>query len=214
MRRLGFDPHSILDIGASDGRWTLGTMAIFPQAQYLLVEARQDCMPLLERITDKHANIHVVQTLVGDRDRDVPFNLHGFQSSIFGNAEGKGFGDITTAQMSTVDQVSKLANFPPPQLIKLDIQGAELLALAGAAEALHSTECVVTEVSFIPFQKGIPIAHEVVRFMADRDFVIYDLAEIGRRPLDGALIQASLFFLKRSSPLLADVRYGQALPWS
>ena len=42
LRKNGLDPRQILDIGAYKGEWTHDVLKIFPQAEYLMMEANPD----------------------------------------------------------------------------------------------------------------------------------------------------------------------------
>jgi hypothetical protein len=56
------------------------------------------------------------------------------------------------------------------------------------------TELFIIETSLFTFMDGQPITRDIVRFRAEHEYEIYDIAEYGRRPYDGAL---GLAFVKR-----------------
>jgi hypothetical protein len=92
--------------------------------------------------------------------------------------------------------------------MKLDVQGAELRVLAGAGRLLTTTELLILEVSLYRFLAGAPIFHEVVAFMAERGFAVFDVAGLLRRPLDGSLAQVDLCFAREDGMLRASQRWG------
>ena len=49
--------------------------------------------------------------------------------------------------------------------------------------------------------EGQPLIREVISFMGDRGYEIYDITEFLRRPLDGALGQIDLAFAKNNGVL-------------
>jgi len=59
--------------------------------------------------------------------------------------------------------------------LKLDIQGAELMALKGAEKTLASTAVVHCEVEFEPIYRGQPLYPEVQAYMNACGFVLIDL---------------------------------------
>ena len=48
---------------------------------------------------------------------------------------------------------------------------------------------------------------DVLAFMKKYGFVAYDVVEIHRRPLDGALNQLDIMFVREDHPLRTDVRH-------
>ncbi len=99
----------------------------------------------------------------------------------------------------TLDELIQSGTINNPELIKLDIQGFELEALKGASLTFGHTEVYILEVSLIPFtdNPGMPLIGEVINFMLERGYVVYDFPGFARRPLDGALGQCDICFVKR-----------------
>ncbi len=114
----------------------------------------------------------------------------------------------TTFPMTTLDALIRQRNFVAPDFIKLDVQGYEIEILKGAQQTLESAEVVQMEVNLIPIYKDAPLAHDAVRYMADRGFRVYDVGTFFRRPYDKALWQMDVFFVRSSSPLLASTRWS------
>jgi hypothetical protein len=121
---------------------------------------------------------------------------------------GKSFGVSEQCDMTRIDDLVKQHQWPRVDLIKLDLQGYELEALAGAKETLANCQAVVLEVSFLPFQSGMPLAVDVCTFMKDAGFTIYDILALTHRPLDGRMGQADVLFLRAGHELLRDVRWS------
>lgn len=88
------------------------------------------------------------------------------------------FSDIHIT--TTLDTFSQNNNLPNEiSLLVLDLQGAELQALQGAAELLKSTKAVFVEVSTVQMYKGQAIFAEVHAFLSSLNFglVEHDLFE-------------------------------------
>jgi hypothetical protein len=90
-----------------------------------------------------------------------------------------------------------------PEVLKIDVEGYELEVLKGAGRLFGKTELVILEVSLYRFW-GQPVFHEVVAWMADRGYVLYDFAGFNRRPKDGTLGQADACFIRQDSRLRRD----------
>jgi FkbM family methyltransferase len=111
---------------------------------------------------------------------------------------------------TTVDQELASMNRAAPLLMKVDVQGAELSVLAGAEATLKKCEVVILETTlFNTFMDG-PLFHEVVAYMAERDFCVYEITGQLYRPLDGALMQVDVVFVPRNSALRRYHAYATA----
>lgn len=98
---------------------------------------------------------------------------------------GGNFHVVATERVPTVrlDDVE-----PPlsPDLIKLDIQGAELQVLRHGRRTLSSATVVETEVLFVPLYRDQPLAGDVMTFMSAEGFWLHRILDVhGRcyRPL-------------------------------
>ena len=78
-------------------------------------------------------------------------------------------------------------------LMKIDVQGAELLALRGAEQALARTRFVFAEVSFAPLYEGSCVFGEVYDFLCSRGFRLLSIQE-GFRGEDNELLQCDSMF--------------------
>ena len=63
------------------------------------------------------------------------------------------------------------------------------------------------EIAIIEINEGAPLLHDVIAFMRSLGFVAYDILEIHRRPLDKALNQVDIVFVREQSVLLSDKRH-------
>ncbi|MEP0944117.1 MAG: FkbM family methyltransferase [Rhizobiaceae bacterium] len=74
---------------------------------------------------------------------------------------------VKTTRLDDIDELDR-ADF-----IKMDIQGAELMALENAQELLKSTFLVQAEVEFLELYKGQPLFSEVEQFMRSQGFLFH-----------------------------------------
>jgi alpha-beta hydrolase superfamily lysophospholipase len=92
-----------------------------------------------------------------------------------------------------------------PALLKVDVQGAEIDVLRGSESTLDNFEVIVLEVGMIETYVGQPIFHEYIAYMAQRDFVVYDIIHTGYGDT-GSLNQIDLVFVKRTGQFRQDLR--------
>ena len=65
----------------------------------------------------------------------------------------------------TLDTLISINNFPMPDLIKMDIQGAELDALKCAKKALANCNHLILELQSVDYNKGAAKAPEVIEYL-------------------------------------------------
>jgi FkbM family methyltransferase len=207
LKNRGAQIQTVLDGGAHAGEWSQDFVNVYPEVTSVLVEPRSEVQPLLKEFQATRKNCIVLQALLGASEGEVTFQNEGERSSILPNAAPGGGGKTETAHMLTIDGIVQKHGLGKIDLIKLDLQGAELIALTGATETLKTTQFVLLEVSLMPFQKGQPIVDEVVGFMKARNFVLYDISGLWCRSLDGALAQGDFLFIRQDHPLRSDLRW-------
>ena len=193
--RLGFEPMSVIDVGVGHGTFVLYER--FPRAHYLLIEPLEEFRPVLEEIARRYDAEHVLAA-AGDRDDTVQINVHSYLEGSSLLVEKGRHDDVVprTVPMVSLDAVCRTRRLAAPYLLKVDVQGGELQVLAGAGEVLTQAEVVILEVSLFQFVEGGPQFADVVAYMKDRGFVVYDIGGGYTRPLDGALAQVDLTFVK------------------
>ena len=109
--------------------------------------------------------------------------------------------------MTTIDEVVGNLELQPPTFLKLDVQGYEFEVLHGAKSTLSRIEVILAEVNFIDIHRDVHLLDDLIVFLRDNSFVVYDICGMHRRPLDAALWQADFMFVQRHSYLRADKRW-------
>lgn len=201
LHGLGFYPITICDIGASNGCWSRRCLEIFPQARYFCVDPLTENQPYLAQLSTEYSNVTYWQGCLGRKSFIATLNADGVGSSILLGHWGNPYGIQKEVTVETLDNLILQGICPQPDLIKLDVQGYELEVLKGSINALRKTQAIIAEVSFFPFQKGMPLFHEVVGQLAEYGFVVSDILSLSLRPLDGVTAQSDLLFLQATHPL-------------
>ena len=209
--QTGYAPATIIDVGAAYGDFARTSAAVFPDAGFVLIEPLEEFAPNLEELCQTLPSAEFLRVAAGAeaglRDINVHPDLVG--SSFHLEAEDSDVNGVPRpVPVDTVDAMIGNASAPPPYLIKVDVQGAELDVLDGAASILGRTDMVILEVSFFRFFEGAPQFHEVVAYMNARGFVAYDVFGLAHRPLDGALAQADVVFVPEGSSFRTHHHYA------
>lgn len=207
LRNLGFNPKQIIDVGAFEGEWTAATSLIFPNAEILMVEA----MPQKEtKIRQLKANPKIdyeIAVLGAVDGKEVFFTELETASSVL--EEQAASHNRVARKTSSLNTILTKRKISKVDLIKLDVQGYELEVLAGFDQYIGNTEVILTEASLLEIHKGVPLVRDVINYMGERGFVLYDICSVStRRPLDNALWQTDLLFVKENSKLRQDKRYN------
>jgi FkbM family methyltransferase len=203
LRRCGFRPANVIDIGACIGDWTLRTRTIWPEAKYLMIEPQPNRQERLRAICNESVALESV--LLGSVSSEaVPFHMDELGgSSVFEQIQDK--CDLTeTLPMKTLDSIVARRNLAGPILLKADVQGYELEVLRGANQTLREVEVILLEVAVLPFNVGAPLFSEVVRFMHERQFLVYDFCHLFRRQSDDAAFQVDMLFAREDSALRSE----------
>ena len=202
LKDLGFNPATVIDVGANVGEWTCMCKRLWPKASVLMIEPLPDCEAPLVRLAAELPGIRYRRALLGANERaSVSFHCCDTASSVLPEYESE--HPTLDMPMTRLDDYSGCA-----QLLKLDVQGYELEILKGAPKVLSSAEVVLLEGNFLDLHIGVPLAHEVLQFMAERGFVLYDTGDFYRRPLDQALWCMDLVFVRRDGEWRLSKRWA------
>jgi FkbM family methyltransferase len=207
LRSLGYSPAAVIDVGVGNGTFDL--YDAFPNASFLLIEPLEEFRPVLDDIAQRYRASYVLAAAGGARGSTVIFvHAHLEGSSVF-QERGEQTGIVAReVEMVAIDDLCDEKSLTGPYLIKVDVQGGELVALSGAARSLSDAEVVILEVSLFQFVEGGPEVYDIVAFMKANGFVAYDMFGGHTRPLDGALAQVDIVFVKEHGVFRSSHVYG------
>lgn len=205
-KNIGFDPKVIFDCGASIGSWTIGASRMFSGTQIVAVEPNKKIINILK---EKTSNITprpiIVEGAVGEKKGKAFLNIWDNEetkmsgSSLKEHVQGEP-REKMEIELHALDDLALDLKLKP-DLIKLDLQGGEIEALAGAQQLLKETEMFIIEFGVLEayFNRSTP--RKLLDIMFDNDYCLYDVVDLIYRPYDDALTGGDFFFLKNSSPL-------------
>jgi len=206
---LGKSPITLIDVGASSGEFAASTQKMCGLRKALLVEPQPTrCLQLRERFSQPEVVIR--QCALSDRDTTVEMEILNwdFCSSLLpvrrdlstvSGALDLGMREKISCSVQTIDGLlTELGwNDELIDLLKIDVQGAELFVLRGAIQSLRNVGTVFCEVSFQPLYEGSAVFSEIYDFMYGQGFQLVSMTE-GFRGTDGELFQADTVFKRRN----------------
>lgn len=194
--------RSVVDIGANRGQFALVARACFPDALIVSFEPLPGPADIFARVVAGDGRTRLVRSAVGPVSGTATIHVSRRDDSSsllpITKAQDDLFPGTAEARTDTI-AVSRLADhlaagaLPAPALLKLDVQGFELPALADCEERLGEFEWICAECSFSELYEGQALADEVVAWLRERNFRlagVYNMSYDGR----GRAIQADFLF--------------------
>ncbi len=199
LRALGYCPSYIVDVGAGQG--TRPLLRTWPKVATLWIEPLREFEPKLQALAAEYPGRYRIAA-AGEFPGPLTLHVHDrdfYGSSLMRESDGpKADGQSREVPIVRLDDEVDFAEAGDEILLKVDVQGAELMVLAGAHRVLAQSAAVVLETSFFQFHQGAPIFREVVEYMHARGFEVYDIFGLENRLLDGALAQCDVLFVKEA----------------
>lgn len=204
----GIAVNSVLDVGASNGSWSLETRQCWPEAHYHLIEANAQHKPALEAVCSSTPRFSYVLAAASDEPGTVFFD----GSDSFGGLAMKGESQSRPGARGvpavTLDGEVKSRGLNGPYLVKLDTHGFEVPILNGAKEVLAHANLVVIETYNFQLEPDSLKFWQICQFMDDLGFGVIDISEPLWRLKDEAFWQIDLFFIPKGRPEFSYNRYA------
>lgn len=198
---------TVIDVGASDGRWSRVAARHFPEARFLLVEAQAVHEPPLGEIKRADGRFDYVIAAASDACGSVHFEGGDPFGGVASHDPDPGNARMIEVPAVTVDALVRDRRLAPPFLLKLDTHGFEIPILEGAAAALREAHSVIIETYNFHVAGESLLFWEMCGYMRSKGFRCIDMCEPLFRPRDGALWQFDLFFAPAGRPEFASNRY-------
>ncbi len=200
-------PLTIFDIGAHEGKLTERYSQMFPTAKIYTFEPVPEIFTMLEQQFHENPQIIVNQLAVSDAVGTADFYLHAYTSYGWNSLLPKSPTSIIVPEDKSVVKVPTITidvfcdrhNINTIDLLKLDIQGGELLALKGALNMLQKggIKLIYSEVSFGDLYEGQAMFHDIAAYLHDFGFRTYGFYNM-YNPNDGPLGWGDVIFFRPS----------------
>jgi len=91
---------------------------------------------------------------------------------------GSGACQEIDIEVARLDDYIAAHQLPPPDVIKVDVQGYELEVLRGGVKALQQAKFCILELSFGALYEGSPLFGDVYQFMIDQGYVLHGTGNV------------------------------------
>ena len=199
---LSRDLGSVVDIGANRGQFALAARQWAPKARVISFEPLPEVAAIFRRVFSDDPAVKLHVTAIGDKAEKKTIHLSARDDSSslleIGEAQSNHFPgthEVGTldVEVGTLDQFLSGEEILRPAMLKLDVQGFELQALAGCRNLIGNFDYVYCECSFVELYKGQKLAGEVIRYLGELGFSLSGIYNPSY-DRDGNCIQADLLF--------------------
>jgi FkbM family methyltransferase len=214
VRLVGRDAACIIEVGAADGRDAERYAELFPKARIVAVEPVPGSFAKLalragrvERLTAVHAAL-----AAGVGKAEFHIGCWADASSLLpAKATGTTYDEYTTSRQTievdttTLDALCQHHGIVDIDLLKMDVQGAEMLILSASPDLLRrgGIRAIYTEVQFTPCYEGASRFHDIAYFLGQHDFHLHNLYHLIRDHRGRLLWGDAIFLHNAHHPLAA-----------
>ncbi len=184
------EPYTIFDVGSRDCLQSIEFYHCFPNAKIYAFECNPNtislCKKNIEQYTDR---ITLIEGAVCDYDGEISFFPINQEKTITTWKDGnpgasslfKSNGTYTveqyvqdeiTTNCHRLDTVMNKYSIQKVNIIWMDLQGAELLALKGLGMKLNDVQYIHTEVSHKPMYSGQVMYQDLNSYILSNDFIL------------------------------------------
>jgi len=165
LKNNGFEPHVIYDIGCCVLHWTKFARTLWPNAKYILFDAFKPAEFLyIEDGSDYNVGVLSNEdgNIVKFYQNDYYPGGNSYYKEIGSNNPELYFPEDRYIELITkkLDTIVKERNFPPPDFIKIDVQGCEIDILKGGLETIKHAKRLIVELQHENYNRDAPTANE------------------------------------------------------
>jgi len=183
-------PTVIFDVGANVGNTVQRYRELFPDGIIHAFEPDPATFARLEARFHGDSRVHPTRAVVSDFTGTKRFHVNGdpATSSLlprprsgrrYYNRRGVTVAEIDVPSTS-LDDFCLAHRIDHIEVLKLDVQGGELLTLEGATRLLSRTAVtlIYSEVEFIALYEGQPLFHDICRFLEGFQYSLYGIYDL------------------------------------
>ncbi len=167
---FGFTPKVAYDVGACVMSWTTIAKEVWPNTQFVLLEAMEESEELFQEtnypyhigvfsdVDDKEVTFYKNVGYPGGNSYYKENSAHSSMASVLFDSPSNQFQRKTI----TLDTVKRMKNLPYPDLLKIDVQGCEIDILKGCSDILQHVEHLIVELQHIEYNIGAQLSEDSI----------------------------------------------------
>ncbi|BDA75741.1 hypothetical protein CAL7716_099070 [Calothrix sp. PCC 7716] len=200
LKKKGFNPDFVIDVGASTGVWSHYINMLFPNARFVLVD------PLASRYDESarsyhinsHSNFEMVEVAISNQVGQLSLQVFSdlYRSSLLPIDDFQA-SEVVNVEVKTLDSLAKEKQIFGRGLLKVDVQLVEHLVLEGGANFLEQVDVVILELTLTRLCPEAKTFLEMLEIMDKLGFRYYDEVGEWRHPEDGSLVQKDGVFVRK-----------------
>jgi len=173
LKADGVNPAVIYDIGAAVLHWTKNAKRVWPNAKIIAFDGVRE----LKQFFVDHTIDHSIEVFTDVDGKDIVFyedpiclggNSYYRENPTFSPAATKIYNDASGKKRTgmTIDSVVLKNNFPLPDFVKMDVQGAEIDVLRGMTNTLKYVKHLIVELQHVEYNlgaKGVAVSTPIIQ---------------------------------------------------
>jgi len=176
LKANGFEPSVIYDIGSCILHWSKEARKIWPNAKIIAFDASTTVEFLYNK---KHVDDYSIGILTNEDDKELTFYQHDVLqtgNSYYKEIGGKNSSTLFNKHTSykrrgmTLDTIVTEREFPLPDLVKIDIQGAEKDVVEGGVKTILNCKHLIVEMQREQYNEGAPLVDETLPYIESVGF--------------------------------------------
>ena len=167
LKKEGFEPKVIYDIGSCVLDWYNHAKILWPDAHYVLFDANEKVEFLY-----KDLPVQYYIGLLSSDKKQLEYYYNDYQPG--GNSHYKETTEtkfsVIMKESNTLEEICLKNGFPKPDLIKMDVQGSEKDIIKGSVNLIKECKHLIIEVQKIEYNEGAPKDIEVLPYIESLGF--------------------------------------------
>lgn len=167
----------IVDVGANTGQFLIAAKSYFTDAKIYSFEPNPEAFNILKKNADQFHSVHLYNYALADRRKSITFYINKNLSEWSTVLKPKDPENFSKLNVQTDQLDSLLPKLSKIDLLKIDVEGAELAVLKGSIKTLKKSKYVMVEVSLMRESQDTG-SSKTVMFLLKNNFRLFSIGRI------------------------------------